>query len=475
MKKHFILLLCTILTFNTAACVPTPSLPTRTPFTGVLSSTDSLPTTITTERTPAPASAFGTFYDLSFVPLDYWPKISSEPVMAEVSPGELKIAIMYGYSGLDIRAKQFMQKYPQVKITLIDYSEGGTVSDSQKYRSQISTQLMSGEGLDIVDVGLLGFPLIADKGFFIDLYEFIDKDEYIPRESFYQGILHALETNGKLYRITPYVLFDIFRVRKDFIQYLSDETLNKKTLNYRDQIQMFEELSSHLSANDNIISTYNLGEVFNEVAHLYVDYDNRIANFTNGFSDILHEVLPWIQTGPSVIDTSGKYVVDYNLNWSVGFYIPYEDRPYSGAWFRGSVDGNVPFRALSNLAITQSSKNPELAWAFIRFLLTDCSDSYAFMQGTPVNRNTFYKMASDPGYVGYLASLGKLSEPIDNIYIDIMEDLDAHSTSASVLMEATTLEYDLMSEIADELLAGRLAPEDAAQRLQERITIMLTE
>jgi hypothetical protein len=224
-----------------------------------------------------------------------------------------------------------------------------------------------------------------------------------------------------------------------------------------------------------LIGIFSLGWVFNEVAHQYVDYGDRIATFTNGFSDFLGEVLPWLQTGALEINSSGKFVIDYSLSRGAVFYIPYEDRPYHDAWLRGCVDGNVPFRARNILAISQNSKNPELAWAFIRFLLTDCSDPYAFTMGTSVNRNTFYKMASDPGYVGYLASLGTLSEPIDDLYVDIIDDLYAYSMSASVLMDATSMEYDLMSEIADEVLAGRLTSEEAAERLQERITIMLNE
>jgi multiple sugar transport system substrate-binding protein len=478
--KSFLLVMIAILLLNLTACIPSPSLPTRSPILEVSASdastnSDALPATVAPEKSPVPSSAFGTFYDLSFVPPEHWPKIGPDPHEGDVPPGELTIAVMDGVIGLKDRAELFMKKHPQVEIIVQDYSEGGTVFDSQKYRSQISTQLMSGEAPDIVDVGMLGFPLIADKGFFVDLYEFIDKDEYIPRETFYQGVLQALETDGKLYRITPYVLFDSFRVREDFIQYLSDETLNKKTLNYRDQIQMFEELSPHLSANDYLIGIFSLGWVFNEVAHQYVDYGDRIATFTNGFSDFLGEVLPWLQTGALEINSSGKFVIDYSLSRGAVFYIPYEDRPYHDAWLRGCVDGNVPFRARNILAISQNSKNPELAWAFIRFLLTDCSDPYAFTMGTSVNRNTFYKMASDPGYVGYLASLGTLSEPIDDLYVDIIDDLYAYSMSASVLMDATSMEYDLMSEIADEVLAGRLTSEEAAERLQERITIMLNE
>ena len=83
------------------------------------------------------------------------------PTKGRVPPGELTIATMYGYVGLEARAKLFMGKYPQAKITVLDFSEGGTVKDTQKYRTQVSTQLMSGEGPDIVNVRMMNFPLIA--------------------------------------------------------------------------------------------------------------------------------------------------------------------------------------------------------------------------------------------------------------------------------------------------------------------------
>ncbi|WP_305117553.1 extracellular solute-binding protein, partial [Acutalibacter muris] len=145
---------------------------------------------------------------------------ASEPVEseAEESPkkelsGELTISDMRKIAdyGTDAVVSAFQKEYPNVKIT-VDYSlpegERLTTEAYTAYSQRLATQLMGGESADIITYwdGMVSAKNIAENGYALDLYEWMDNDADFHKEDYFANLFEALEYKDKLYQLP--VLFN---------------------------------------------------------------------------------------------------------------------------------------------------------------------------------------------------------------------------------------------------------------------------
>ncbi len=90
------------------------------------------------------------------------------------------------------------------RIVVRDYSEYNTDDDYTAGIQKLNTEMLSGKLPDMIDINTYSMPIeqYAAKGFLTDLYELIDADADLSRESFVQPVLKALESaDGKLYQL----------------------------------------------------------------------------------------------------------------------------------------------------------------------------------------------------------------------------------------------------------------------------------
>ena len=94
----------------------------------------------------------------------------------------------------------FNRSSGEYRIEVQDYSEYNTEEDYSAGLTKLKTEIMSGKVPDIIDLNGLPLDELASKGILADLYTFIDNDSELSRDSLFQSVLTALETDGKLYR-----------------------------------------------------------------------------------------------------------------------------------------------------------------------------------------------------------------------------------------------------------------------------------
>ena len=90
------------------------------------------------------------------------------------------------------------------RIVVRDYSEYNTDDDYNAGIQKLNTEMLSGKLPDMIDINTYSMPVeqYAAKGFLTDLYELIDADADLSRESFVQPVIKALESaDGKLYQL----------------------------------------------------------------------------------------------------------------------------------------------------------------------------------------------------------------------------------------------------------------------------------
>ena len=110
------------------------------------------------------------------------------------------------YLDFNIRSTvvQFNRTSTTHRIRVTDYSEFNTDDDVQAGLTRLSTEIVSGNVPDILDVSNLPFTQYAAKGLLLDLYPLIDSDPVFDRSDFMESAFRATEINGGLYKIFPY-------------------------------------------------------------------------------------------------------------------------------------------------------------------------------------------------------------------------------------------------------------------------------
>lgn len=119
-----------------------------------------------------------------------------------------KTVLTFACNGLDWNMRDAIVKFNRAsnthRIVVRDYSEYNTDDDYTAGIQKLNTEMLSGKLPDMIDINTYSMPIeqYAAKGFLTDLYELIDADADLSRESFVQPVLKALESaDGKLYQL----------------------------------------------------------------------------------------------------------------------------------------------------------------------------------------------------------------------------------------------------------------------------------
>ena len=92
----------------------------------------------------------------------------------------------------------------------------------KQYLEKVITLLASGDAPDLINLAGHDYHSLMNRGFFLDLYTFIDNDPDLHREGFYQYILQAMETDGGLFRIAPFIEFPLVKIHRDYYDLLPE-------------------------------------------------------------------------------------------------------------------------------------------------------------------------------------------------------------------------------------------------------------
>ena len=105
--------------------------------------------------------------------------------------------------GSDMRSSiiKFNKSSHQYRIEIKDYSEYSTENDYQAGLTKLNTEILAGNGPDLLAVSNLPIQQYAAKGLLEDLWPIIDSDPDISRDSLMERVFTAAERDGKLYQI----------------------------------------------------------------------------------------------------------------------------------------------------------------------------------------------------------------------------------------------------------------------------------
>lgn len=381
----------------------------------------------------------------------------------------------------------FNRRDDEYRVTLKTYPYG----DIQA----LNMDMLSGKVPDILMLNInTPSDIYISKGIFADMYEFIDSDSEISREDLLPNLLKACETDGHLYTFTD--RFKIFTV------------LGKTSIFGDRQGITFEELKSIAaqrpesteifpgSCKSDILdyALYMSGDRFInmkegvcdftsdhfikllEYANEYTDAQDMESYFDDGF---------WDRYSTMYADESSLLLISYLTDYGDIYALEHDNfgESVTAVGFPCDEGSGSTFEIDTGFAIS-SLNNREGAWKFVRTLLLpdyqDYTDSFS-VRNDSQEKKAKKAMTPDPERVfDPITLMGHmmLSSGVSGIGEPSREDIDkvnAVISSAVSVHKYNPTVNDIISEEAARYFSGAISSKEAAEAIQGRVQIYLSE
>ena len=295
------------------------------------------------------------------------------------------------------------------RIVVRDYSEYNTDDDYTAGIQKLNTEMLSGKLPDMIDINTYSMPIeqYAAKGFLTDLYELIDADADLSRESFVQPVLKALESaDGKLYQLP-----NTFAVSTAI-------ALDKVAGDYDTwNLAAVKDAMTKLQDGASVFDVYRtktdiLQTCISRNIDAFVDWENGGAHFD---SDEFKALLEFANQFPDTYDwenataeenDSAQNRMNSGKQLMTDMYVSsFEDMLYQLTGFNGGVkfvgypseDGtsNHAFQFDGAIAISSTCADKTAAWNFMKQFLTEDYQSGSNVWNFPINQKAFDQKLKD--------------------------------------------------------------------------------
>ena len=289
------------------------------------------------------------------------------------------------------------------RIVVRDYSEYNTDDDYTAGIQKLNTEMLSGKLPDMIDIDTYNMPVeqYAAKGFLTDLYELIDADADLSRESFVQPVLKALESaDGKLYQLpSTFAVSTAIALDKVAGDY---DTWN---------LAAVKDAMTKLQDGATVFDVYRtksdiLSTCISRNIDAFVDWENGAAHFD---SDEFKALLEFANSFPDTYDwenadeedqDSAQNRMNAGKQLMSSFYVSsLEDILYQLTGYNGKVkfvgypseDGtsNHAFQIDGAIAISSTCADKTAAWNFMKQFLNEEYQSSYNIWSFPINQAAF--------------------------------------------------------------------------------------
>ncbi len=184
-------------------------------------------------------------------------------------------------------------------IYATSYADTNDTSDYYAAQTKFNNEILAGNVPDILLIdSSMPFDSYASKGLFADLYEVIESDSELTKDSFLPNVLRAMERDGKLLAITPNFSIQTYAAKKSLVGDVQSITMDKAK---EIMASMGENVS--LTAYD---ATTSATEFLQNAVMFsnFVDYENASCSFD---SPEFKAVLEMAKTFPVEVDYDAFY------------------------------------------------------------------------------------------------------------------------------------------------------------------------
>lgn len=399
-------------------------------------------------------------------------------ILDDGSRKEIVLGSLYSDFTLEGVIRQFNTSNADYRIKTINYTDeyGEWDTAVEKFKNDIA------EGkLDIVNICQLESIVGAiDTSAYEDLNTYIDKDSEINREDYYANIFDAMLDNGKLYSLSPTFTIETLGINSKY-------SGGKTSWNMDDVLALADKMN-----NNTFMGTMSSQMVLSQMAMLntrFLDMKNGTCDFDNDdyvkllefaskfpaeinydeeiddFKDMQDEKM--VLTPLFISDFDSLQVYDKAMN---------DNMEVIGFPTTDGTQGNVINFSIG-YGIASKCQDKEGAWKFLRLLLLDDFQDMEYLNGFPIKKDCFDKVAArlkERGSSGGWSSGGVVIE-IEGVRD---EDIELVRNMIPTLTHTSTYNDEVMNiiyEEADPVFQSGKSPAEAASVTQSRVNLYIAE
>lgn len=291
------------------------------------------------------------------------------------------------------------------RIVVRDYSEYNTDDDYNAGIQKLNTEMLSGKLPDMIDI--MPVEQYAAKGFLTDLYELIDADPDMSRESFVQPVIKALESaDGKLYQLpSTFAVSTAIALDKVAGDY---DTWNLASV---------KDAMTKLQDGASVFDVYRtksdiLQTCISRNIDAFVDWENGSAHFDSDefkalleFANQFPETYDWENATDEENDSAQNRMNSGKQLMTDMYVSSFEAMLYQLTGYNGGVkfvgypseDGtsNHTFQIDGSIAISSTCADKTAAWNFMKQFLTEDYQSGSNVWNFPINQKAFDQKMKD--------------------------------------------------------------------------------
>lgn len=437
----------------------------------------------------------------------------------------ITVSVPQSNRALEMAAGKYQKEHPEYRVDVQTYpGQDNSGSNYETYVKNLNTQILSGNGPDIISVAGLPYENYVSKNILVNLSDIIAKDKNFDINNYYTNIIDALKHDNKLFVLPTEFSFNILMANQEILDQESIQIDGTKWT-WGDFKSIAEKITQNSGGNGSRVALPEVGAM--ELLNLftggsysnYMDSEKNKADFTsNKFTELLNTVKAF--TGSSLTGTSIKTdmvsVLDAAGRGALVFY-PYTITDYNmyalmKSAFKdklslyelpsaGASNGKM-FTSNSLYAINNNSKYKAESWELLKTLVSEEVQAQSTQGGMTQSKGN--------GNAGGLAKIGggfsinksaqqkkarlaidtsaggrtkmMLKGPNGNISLSpaamSQSDIDYIDGFISKLNTFANVDENINNIIADETKAffsGEKPVEDTTRLIQDRVNTYLGE
>lgn len=427
----------------------------------------------------------------------------------------LTIACFLNNGFLQTASKRFQEINPDIKIEIkeyghaienkVDLGNGGTLTsvnvkpeEFQKYRYTINTELMSGKAPDIISIEELPYKEYIDSGMLANMSPLMEDDSDFNVKDYNTKIFDLLHYNDGLYVVPMSYSLNLITGNYNLeSQHGINNKIDGSSWNWQDFFAAAQKAlkNSGTSGKPEYIFSVTQDTLFEEMfLSIYEDIVNEKEK-TAGF--ISEDFIHTLEYCKSLSDNRliyknrkdlkrGKVIFDrYYVNsiyhmaseGSVSYVVDNTTRYFYKMPSNGSKSG-VTFSAFDMYAVNNNSNNKDLAWKFIKFLLSDEMQSSPELVFLPVNNITFDKKIERESHQ-YISECEKFKEiPLEKAHKlldNYTQQLKKFKSNVESYRYANPVILNIVKEHAEMFFSGQKSSKQVAEIIQNKVSTYLKE
>ena len=309
----------------------------------------------------------------------------------------------FAYWGFEEDMAAFLAMHPGVTIKFV--TEKITYPDDPLRYLQLFDETANA---DIANVSFYEFYNYADKGYFVDLRQYMEADPNFHMEDYYTNVFDAYLYKGGQYAFPLSFVYDLAAMNKTAPDGLLADFTAKDGISTAQMIDMFTQ--SGLQGQKDMVSYTSFDRlVFDTITCEFIDYENKTCDFDN------ERFINLLQTSRAVLaedmqteeKASARFYTDRSDEREGQIAAQFlfrrvapSEKQYVFPGFTPTnlftdaipivnTQGEIPIWTTDLFAIPANSPNKALAWEFIKYLASVEVQSKRVYDEPVVNRAAF--------------------------------------------------------------------------------------